>query len=326
MLVQEFDAILSDLDGVVYAGSSAIEHAVESLTRLEEFGVGLAYVTNNASRSPAQVAQHLRDLGAPALDEQVVSSSQAAAALLAERLEPSSFVLIIGSEALAAEINLVGLHPIWSAEQNVPAAVVQGFDPKLGWQQLAEASYAVTAGALWVATNTDMTIPQQRGIAPGNGTLVGAVKAATGKEPVVAGKPEAPLFFTAAKRLGAKKPLVVGDRLDTDIRGGNNARFATAAVLTGIDSLESILAACTIERPNFILNNLSELYQPYPEVVAKNGGYTCGSASAQVHNDELHIDGSVDDLDAWRAACAAWWAANPDCESATDPVIHWSGH
>ena len=244
---------------------------MESLRRLAGIGVGLGYVTNNASRSPAQVAQHLRELGAPAEDDQVVSSSQAAAELLASLLPAGARVLITGSAALAREIELVGLVPVRSAAED-PVAVVQGFSPEIGWKDLAEASYVVAGGALWVATNTDMSIPQARGIAPGNGTLVAAVAAATGQTPLVAGKPEAPLFHAAAKRLAADRPLVVGDRLDTDILGGNNAGFATAAVLTGVDTRESILAARTLERPDFIIRDLTDLYAPYPPWSTTTGG------------------------------------------------------
>jgi glycerol 3-phosphatase-2 len=321
-LISTFDALLADLDGVVYAGPHAIPGAVESLRRLAEIGVGLGYVTNNASRTPAQVAQHLRELGAPAEDHQVVSSSQAAAALLASMLPAGAPVLITGSAALAQEIELVGLVPVRSAGEN-PVAVVQGFNPEIGWKDLAEASYVVAGGALWVATNTDMSIPQARGIAPGNGTLVAAVAAATGQSPLVAGKPEAPLFHTAAKRLAADRPLVVGDRLDTDILGGNNAGYATAAVLTGVDTKESILAARTRERPDFLIRDLTELYLPYPVVEHDAGRFSSGSASAVVQGQTVRISGDPADLDSWRAACSAWWAANPETSSALAPVVEW---
>jgi glycerol 3-phosphatase-2 len=309
-LISRFDALLADLDGVVYAGPHAIPGAVESLQQLAGLGVGLGYVTNNASRTPAQVAAHLRELGAPADDDQVVSSSQAAAELLASELAPGSRVLITGSPALAQEIELVGLVPVYSQDEK-PVAVVQGFNPAIGWKELAEASYVVAAGTLWVATNTDMSIPQARGIAPGNGTLVAAVTAATGQTPRVAGKPEAPLFHSAAKRLGAERPLVVGDRLDTDILGGNNAGFATVAVLTGVDTRQTILA---------------DLYRPYPEVTRDDGTYTCGEATARVANGAVGIIGSQDNLDSWRAACAAWWAATPDASTAKAPQLAWLDH
>ena len=172
-------------------------------------------------------------------------------------------MLITGGDSLAQEIELAGLVPVRS-ESEQPVAVVQGFHPDLGWKDLAEAAYVIAGGALWVATNTDMSIPQARGMAPGNGTLVAAVAAATGQRPLVAGKPEAPLFHAAAKRLAADRPLVVGDRLDTDILGGNNAGFATVAVLTGVDTRESILAARTLERPDYLINDLTDLYRPYP--------------------------------------------------------------
>jgi ribonucleotide monophosphatase NagD (HAD superfamily) len=131
-LISRFDALLADLDGVVYAGPHAIPGAIESLKQLSGLGVGLGYVTNNASRSPAQVAAHLRELGAPADDHQVVSSSQAAADLLASLLAPGSRILITGSPALAAEIELVGLVPVYGQDDN-PVAVVQGFNPEIGW-------------------------------------------------------------------------------------------------------------------------------------------------------------------------------------------------
>lgn len=324
-LISLFDALLADLDGVVYAGPHAIPGAVESLKQLSGLGVGLGYVTNNASRSPAQVAAHLRELGAPAEDHQVVSSSQAAADLLASLLAPGSRVLITGSPALAAEIELVGLVPVYGQDED-PVAVVQGFNPEIGWKDLAEATYVVNAGALWVATNTDMSIPQARGIAPGNGTLVQAVAAATGQTPRVAGKPEAPLFHSAAKRLGAERPLVVGDRLDTDILGGNNAGFATVAVLTGVDTRQTILAARAAERPDYIISSLGDLHRVYPEVTHDDGTYSCGEATARVANGAVGIIGSQDNLDSWRAACAAWWAATPDAAAPQAPELVWLDH
>ena len=324
-LVSRFDALLADLDGVVYAGPDAIPGAVESLKKLSGLGIGLGYVTNNASRSPAEVAAHLRDLGAPAADNQVVSSSQAAAELLASMLAPGSKILITGSQALAREIELAGLVPVGGQDED-PVAVVQGFSPAIGWKDLAEATYVVNAGAFWVATNTDMSIPQARGIAPGNGTLVAAVAAATGQQPRVAGKPEAPLFHSAAKRLGAERPLVVGDRLDTDILGGNNAGFATVAVLTGVDTRETILAARAAERPRYIIEDLEGLHRPYPEVTHDDGTYTCGQSTARLANGAVGIIGSQDDLNAWRAACAAWWAGTPDAATPQAPKLVWLDH
>jgi HAD superfamily hydrolase (TIGR01450 family) len=322
-LIEAFDAVLSDLDGVVYAGPHAIPGAVEALRALAPRGVRLGYVTNNASRSPAEVAAHLRELGAPAGDDDVVSSAQAGASLLAQQVPAGARVLVTGSAALAREVERRGLTPVRSAEED-PAAVIQGFSPDLGWRDLAEAAYAVAAGAVWIATNTDMSIPQARGMAPGNGTLVAAVRAATGREPLVAGKPEAPLFLAAAERLGSRRPVVVGDRLDTDILGGNRAGFATAVVLTGVDTEQSILGARHAERPTYILRTLDDLFRPYPEPVASDGSWHVGTSSARTNGEVVEVAGSREDLDSWRAACAAWWAALPEAEERTAPELRWA--
>lgn len=322
-LLSSFDALFADLDGVVYAGPHAIPGAPEALQGLEAAGVKLAYITNNASRSSATVAEHLRELGAPATSENVFGSAQAGAELLAGLVPAGSTVLVTGSATLTEQVRAQGLVPVASAEDK-PAAVIQGFDPGLGWKDLAEAAFAITAGAVWVATNTDLTIPQARGIAPGNGTLVAAVAAATGKTPVVAGKPEAPLFTTAARHLGVERPLVIGDRLDTDILGGTNAGYATALVLTGVDSPASAMAAPSSMRPDFLVPSLAALYEPYPEVEPLDGGFRCGAASAQVSGGEVRIDSAEGDLDGWRAACAAWWAAHPDAAEPTAPTVRWT--
>lgn len=220
------DVVLADLDGVVYAGSGALPYAVESLNRAGETR-RLGYVTNNASRTDASVAGHLSELGLRVTPDDVVTSPQAAVRLLADRIAPASTVLVVGGEGLVVELEKAGFIVTRSAD-DTPAAVVQGFAPEVGWAQLAEAAFALAlpedqGGIPWIATNTDWTIPQARGIAPGNGTLVSAVHTAVGRLPLVAGKPEIPIFLEAVKRFEAKTPLFIGDRLDTDILGANRA-------------------------------------------------------------------------------------------------------
>ncbi|MHA7208328.1 HAD-IIA family hydrolase [Arthrobacter sp. MDT1-65] len=319
-LIDAYDGVLADLDGVVYAGPDAIAGATDALERLAAEGKRLAYVTNNASRSSEQVAAHLRELGAPASADQVFGSAQAGAELLAGQVAAGSTVLVVGSETLADVVRAQGLAVVGSADDR-PDAVIQGFAPTVGWKDLAEAAYAVAAGATWVATNTDMSIPQQRGIAPGNGTLVAAVAAATGKSPLIAGKPGAVLFESAARHSGVARALVVGDRLDTDILGGNRAGMATALVLTGVDTVRTALAADVAERPDFLLASLAELYVAYPAVTADDGAYTCGAAVARVAGTSVEIQGREDDVDSWRAACAAWWAAHPHATPESAPEV-----
>ncbi len=252
------DGLLCDLDGVVYAGAAAIPGAVETLTSLIEARIPVAFVTNNASRAPQTVADHLRELGIPTDAEHVFDSAQAGVALLQDRVAHGSRVLPVGSSYLAGLLEAAGYRVVSSAADR-PDAVVQGFDPSVGWAQLAEAAYAVNAGAVWVATNLDLSIPRGEGIAPGNGALVGAVSQATGTAPVAAGKPEPHLFRTAACSLGLRRPLVVGDRLDTDIRGGNAAGFDTVMVLTGIDTREAAEQAPDADRPRWIVDDLTAL-------------------------------------------------------------------
>ena len=326
-LLERFDALLCDLDGVVYAGPTAIDGAPESLERVRASGRAVVYVTNNASRPPAAVAEHITSLGAATGVQDVVSSAQAAAALLADRLSPGTRVLVTVSQALADEIRAVGLVPVGS-QQDAPGAVVQGFDPHLGWEDLAEAAFTLAdESVLWCATNTDRTIPRDRGVAPGNGTLVAAVATATGRVPLVAGKPEAPIFREAAERVHAAHPVVVGDRLDTDILGAHHAGLESIQVLTGVDSAEAALGACRTERPTYLLGTLAAIFEPYPVITADRVGErwsaSCRAARAEVAGDVVTVTAPREDLDGWRAACAAWWAAHPDEDEATAPEVRW---
>lgn len=306
------DVVLADLDGVVYAGAGALPHAVESLNRARD-GRRLAFITNNASRTDASVAGHLSDLGLTTTAEEVVTSPQAAMRLLATRIPAGATVLVVGGEGLVTEVEKAGFVVTRSAE-DAPAAVVQGFAPEVGWTQLAEAAFALKVpeeegGIPWIATNTDWTIPQARGIAPGNGTLVSAVHTAIGRLATVAGKPEVPIFEEAVARFAAHRPLFLGDRLDTDILGANRAGIASALVLTGIDRPKHVLAAPAGSQPTFILGDLRELHEPYPDVVTAGDVTTVRDAVVRVDGPDLHIvsEGSRP-IDLVRAGAAAIWS------------------
>lgn len=323
MLISGFDSVLSDLDGVVYAGPNAIPDAVESLNALAEVNVAHAFITNNAGRSPMSVAAHLRQLGVKTSAEQVFGSADAGAEMLARELNPSSKVLVVGSPYLRECIAVRGLEVVES-HKDEPVAVIQGFDPEVSWNDLAEASYAIQNGAKWVATNTDLTIPRAEGIAPGNGSLVHAVKLATGVTPRVAGKPESYLFSRAADRLDSKRPLVLGDRLDTDILGGFHAGFSTAMVLTGVDTPATALGAPVEQRPNYLIATLADIYRPYPTIKVLGYGVQVGDAVARIANGKIAVDGNESDLNAWRAACHAWWLAHPRQSTHESPEIEFT--
>ncbi len=317
---RRYDVALLDLDGVVYIGTEAVPGAREALAAAAGEGMRLAYVTNNASRTPEAVAELLNGLGVPADPADVVTSSQAAARLLAERLAPGAAVLVVGGPALRREVEAVGLRAVGRADAG-PEAVVQGWAPGLGWADLAEAAYAVAGGAWWVATNVDRTIPTARGIAPGNGALVGAVRIATGVEPVVAGKPQPPLHRETILRTGARHPLVVGDRLDTDIEGAVAAGADSLLVLTGVTGPADLLAAPPRRRPTYVAADLSGLLTPHPQPTrTADGGHHCGGWTATVADGVLHLDAPTggDPLNGLRAACAAAWSAAtpPDADHA----------
>jgi HAD superfamily hydrolase (TIGR01450 family) len=306
------DVVLADLDGVVYAGAGALPHAVESLNRARD-GRVLAYITNNASRTDASVAAHLSELGLRTAARDVVTSPQAAMRLLSTRIPAGSTVLVVGGDGLVVEVEKAGFAVTRSAD-DAPAAVVQGFAPEVGWTQLAEAAFALKVpeedgGIPWIATNTDWTIPQSRGIAPGNGTLVSAVHTAVGRLATVAGKPEVPIFEEAVSRFDARHPLFLGDRLDTDILGANRAGIASALVLTGIDRPKHVLAAPEGSRPTYILGDLRELHEPYPNVAVADGVATVRGATVAIDGPDVRIVSEGDrPIDLVRAGAAAIWS------------------
>lgn len=190
---------------------------------------------------------------------------------------------------------------------------MQGFAPELGWSQLAEAAFALAlpeeeGGIPWIATNTDWTIPQARGLAPGNGTLVSAVHTAVGRLATVAGKPETPIFEEAVARFGAQHPLFLGDRLDTDILGACRAGIPSVMVLTGVDRPKHLLAAPSDSRPTYILSDLRELAQPYPVATVSAGVVSVGAAKVRIDGPDVQILEAGDrQIDLLRAGAQAIW-------------------
>lgn len=255
-LAQQHDCLLMDLDGTVFRGDEPTPGAVDTLAAVDG---RVLYVTNNASRGPDEVAEHLRAMGFRAGPNDVVTSAQSAAHLLAAQLPSGAAVLIVGTEALAAEVRNVGLKPVRLASES-PVAVVQGHSPQTGWPDLAEAALAIRGGALWVAANVDLTLPSERGLLPGNGAMVAALRAATEQEPQVAGKPQPTLLLDALSRGEFHAPLVVGDRLDTDIAGANAAGLPSLLVLSGVSTAGDTIRASAGRRPDYLAEDLRSLY------------------------------------------------------------------
>jgi HAD superfamily hydrolase (TIGR01450 family) len=305
---------LLDLDGVVYIGDQAVKHAAQSIEAARVQGMRVAFVTNNASRTPETVADRLSGLGVPAQPSDVITSSMAVARMLHERLRAGSRVLVVGGEGLRTAVAGAGFSIIDDAEHE-PAAVVQGYTPATTWTDLAEATIAVNRGVLWIAANMDATMPSPRGPVPGNGALVGAVITATGRHPLVAGKPEPPLHAEAVRRSGAQRPLVVGDRLDSDIEGAIRVGADSLLVLTGVTDPRRVLQAAPHERPSYVSRDLRGLLTPHPDVVASDASVRCGSWEVRRKGTVLSLapasepasGADHDDLDALRALAVAAW-------------------
>lgn len=277
-LVTGYDGLIVDADGVLFRGPQVVHHAVDVLTWVsQEASRAWGVVTNNAAHPPSAVAAKLQGLGYSLETEQVITSPQGAANYLRDRgLAAGARVLVVGGPGIDEAMQQAGFEPIREAGTEV-AAVVQGFGPDLRWADLARAAYAVEGGAMWVATNGDLTLPTAEGLAPGNGSMVQAVANAVGRMPdAITGKPEPLLMQVAAERWGLKRPLVVGDRIDTDIRGGNRAGMDTLLVLTGVtgrEQLQALREAPEEDRPAYIAHDLRALWTPAGEsVVASRAG------------------------------------------------------
>jgi HAD superfamily hydrolase (TIGR01450 family) len=314
-----YDVALLDLDGVLYVGPDAVPGAAQALERARAAGMRLGFVTNNAARTPDEVAAHLTELGMPAEAGDVITSSQAAATVVAQRFGDGAAVLPVGGPGVAAALREAGLRVVERAEDE-PVAVVQGYGRDVGWTQLAEAVVAVRGGATHVATNADATIPSPRGVLPGNGALVGVVSTVTGQQPLVTGKPDPAMHAECVRRTGAQRPLVVGDRLDTDIEGGLRVGAPTLLVLSGVTTPADLLAAGPEARPDLLAEDVGGLDRVHPEVRPDGVAWRCGAWSATAAQDGVRLAGTAgapegeddDGLDGLRALCVAHWAAHPD--------------
>lgn len=305
-LVEDYDGALFDLDGVVYLGPVAVPGAVDGLALLRRRGVRLGFVTNNAARSPRAVADHLVELGIEASTTDVVTSAQAAAHLLLGRFGARARILVVGGDGVVDAVTESGLVALRSADDD-PVAVIQGFGFEMTWQELNEAAIAINRGAHWVATNDDPTRPTDRGLVPGNGAAVAAVRLAVEVEPEVAGKPYRPLLDDTLARLGVARPVFVGDRLDTDIAGAQNAGLESLLVLSGSHGARELLTAPPGRRPTHLGQDLRALLAPSRSTALAEQECTVGGFTARYPAGRLELGGDGDPLDAlWAAAQLAW--------------------
>jgi HAD superfamily hydrolase (TIGR01450 family) len=339
-LCETYDVALLDLDGVVYVGGEAIRGVPSALERVRAAGMRLAFVTNNAARTPQDVARHLTELGVSAEPSEIVTSAQAAARYLAERLPSGARVLVVGTTGLEEALRERGLTPVSDAQGDVEA-VVQGYSVDMNWRLLAEGAVAINRGVPWVATNLDATLPSPRGPLPGNGSLVAALRHATRREPVATGKPQPAMHRESLLRSGAERPLVVGDRLDTDIEGASAVGCPALLVMSGVTTARDLLYAAPALRPSYLAGDVGGLLIPQlaPRMTdrsAQCGRWRVSCSPADPAGPallQLEVDGDLaaqpsddapsggvpaDYLDALRALCAAAWSARDGRAGETD--------
>jgi glycerol 3-phosphatase-2 len=258
MIAQRYDAFLFDLDGVLYRGADPVDGAAETLSRLRDLGKGIAFVTNNSSRTPEAIAEHLVSLGIDARPEEVVTSGLATATLLRSRAVASAFV--VGGDGLRIALERAGVQVLVGQIDRADAVVV-GIDPSFAYPDLVTASRLVRSGAALIASNSDATYPAADGATlPGAGAVVAAIEISSGETAEVVGKPHEPIFRAALLRAGGGTPLVIGDRLDSDIEGARRLGWDSVLVLTGISSEADVRR--TGIAPTYVVERLDLLIAP----------------------------------------------------------------
>lgn len=318
-LSEAYDLAMLDLDGVVYVGGQAVPGAPEHLARARAAGMRLAFITNNASRPPERVAEHLRELGVEASAEDVVTSAQAAARVLADRFGAGARIVCLGADGLRTALEAVDLVPVGADDE--AAAICTGYGPEVRWADIMRAAVRIRDGLPWVASNTDMTFPAEFGVAPGHGVQVDMLRCFSGVEPVVAGKPARPLLDETVRRVGGRRSLMVGDRLDTDIEGAHEAGLDSLLVLTGVSGLPELVAATGPLRPTYVAPDLAGLATAHRAPESQDGSFVLGGWRARADGGRLEVAGDGEDGDWWRVVAACAW----DHLDGTGEVVEVSG-
>ena len=315
-VVEAHDLVMFDLDGVVYVGDSAIDGVGDRIDRVRATGSHVAFVTNNASRTPDQVAAKLVRLGVAAEPSDVVTSAQAAATLLLAEHGANAKILVLGGVGLETALLAVGLEPV--AEPDGAVAVASGYGPDVRWRDIMRASTLVRDGLPYIASNADMTIPTPYGLAPGHGVLVATITGFAGVGATVAGKPEKPLMDETVRRVGGDRPIMVGDRLDTDIEGAHSIGIPSLLVLTGVTWLEELVAATERLRPTYISPDLEGLFETHPVPEVTDADVALGGWTGSVEDGRLQLNGDGSDADWWRVAATVAWRHLDDTGDVVD--------
>ncbi|MEH7439111.1 TIGR01457 family HAD-type hydrolase [Neobacillus drentensis] len=251
--MKKYKGYLIDLDGTMYKGSERIEAASDFVKNLRDYGIPYLFVTNNSSRTPAQVAEKLVSFDIPAEEKMVFTTSQATSNFIYEQKKDAT-VYVIGEEGIQTAIEEKG----FSFAGEDADFVVVGIDREITYEKLAVACLAVRNGATFISTNGDIAIPTERGLLPGNGSLTSVISVSTQTKPIFIGKPESIIMEQALKVLGTAKEetLMVGDYYDTDILAGMNAGMDTLLVHTGVTTKQ--LLTGYDRQPTFVVDTLDQ--------------------------------------------------------------------
>jgi 4-nitrophenyl phosphatase len=254
------EAVVLDLDGVVYRGKAAIPGAAKSINWMVRHGLKVFYLTNNSTQSRTDYVTRLQDMGIPC-DEEMVFSSGYASALYLQKYGKGTTVLVVGEDGLADELKAVGVRVVRTYGNSHIDFVVVGMDRKFTYQKMFDAQQAILHGATFIASNRDPVYPVEGGVIPGGGSVVAAIEAACGKKPLLMGKPSPSILKLLLAKAGVapSQALVIGDRLDTDIGCGRRTGAWTLAVLTGVTSREEAESAPERLRPHWILESLADV-------------------------------------------------------------------
>ncbi len=260
MNLSDIKAVVSDMDGVLWRGDEPLPGMLDLFQMLQTRGLPFVLATNNSMKSPSDYIVKLSKLGvANVLEEQIITSSTTTVSYLKANYPAGSPMHVLGGDGLRRVLLAGG----FTLDDTEPKAVVVGLDTNLTYEKLKQASFLIQAGAAFIATNQDATLPTPEGLAPGAGSIVTALQTATGQKPMVMGKPDAPMFEAALRLTGTTpaETLMIGDRLNTDITGAALLGFKTALVLTGVSTRSEV--ETSLVKPTEIYTNLVELLKEW---------------------------------------------------------------
>ncbi|MDD2521534.1 MAG: HAD-IIA family hydrolase [Anaerolineaceae bacterium] len=247
--------LILDMDGVLWHDNEPIGDLPAVFDQIRNLGLDFVLATNNSAKTIEEYQQKLADFGVEVKPEQILTSAVATFSYLRETQPGNNLIYIVGSQSLKADAGKRGFEVLQESDIRQADVVIVGIDQQLTYQKIAFASKQIRSGAEFVATNTDATFPTPAGLVPGAGTMVAAIQTASGKEPVVIGKPSPAMYKQATKvmKLTPDQVLCVGDRLATDILGAQRGGFLSAFLLSGVNSLKDL-----------------STWEPQPDIITKN--------------------------------------------------------